>query len=243
MKLSKHAVIQLKNLYRTKKKEILYRLKQFGKIRADGRDEEIFTELAFCILTPQSKAKYCWDAIVKLRDEKVLFRGDTEKIKEGLRYVRFKNKKAVYIVKARESLLPSSHSIKNPPFTPLPEGRAGALNNGGWKGVSIKPILGKFDDVNKLREWLVNNIKGIGYKEASHFLRNIGFGKNIAILDRHILRNLKNFGVIKEIPKSISTAKYMEIEKNMAEFAREVDIPISHLDLLLWYKETGEIFK
>lgn len=117
------------------------------------------------------------------------------------------------------------------------------MNKGGWKGVSIKPILSKFNDVNKLREWLVNNIKGIGYKEASHFLRNIGFGKNIAILDRHILRNLKIFGVIKEIPKSISKAKYMKIEKIMAGFAKEVDIPISHLDLLLWYKETGEIFK
>lgn len=243
MKLSKHAVIQLKNLYRTKKKEILYRLKQFGKIRSDGSDEEIFTELAFCILTPQSKAKYCWDAIVKLGDKKVLFRGDTEKIKEGLRYVRFKNKKAVYIVKARESFLSSSHSSEHPPFPPLPKGGVGGLNNGGWKGFSIKSILSKFNDVNKLREWLVDNIKGIGYKEASHFLRNIGFGEKIAILDRHILRNLFELGLIKEIPQSISRERYMQIEKIMAEFAREVDIPISHLDLLLWYKETGEIFK
>jgi len=242
MKLSKHAVIQLKNLYRTKKKEILYRLKQFGKIRSDGRDEEIFTELAFCILTPQSKAKYCWDAIVKLGDEKILFRGDTEKIREGLRYVRFKNKKAVYIVKAREL-------FQHPPIPPLSRGGWGGVesNKGVTEGfnhrVSIKPVLSKFNDVNKLREWLVNNIKGIGYKEASHFLRNIGFGKNIAILDRHILRNLKHFGAIEEIPKSIGRERYMQIEKNMAEFAREVDIPISHLDLLLWYKETGEIFK
>ena len=35
----------------------------------------------------------------------------------------------------------------------------------------------------------------------------------------------------------------MQIEKNMREFAMQIDIPISHLDLLLWYKETGEIFK
>jgi N-glycosylase/DNA lyase len=125
----------------------------------------------------------------------------------------------------------------------LPKGGVGGLNNGEWKGFSIKSILSKFNDVNKLREWLVDNIKGIGYKEASHFLRNIGFGEKIAILDRHILRNLFELGLIKEIPQSISRERYMQIEKIMAEFAREVDIPISHLDLLLWYKETGEIFK
>ena len=242
MKLSKHAVIQLTNLYRTKKKEIVSRLKEFEKLRSDGGDEEIFAELAFCILTPQSKAKLCWSTILKLKEHDLLLGGNTEQIRKSLASVRFKNKKAKYIVKAREL-------FQHPPIPPLSRAGWGGVESskGGTEGfnhrVLIKPILSKFNDVNKFREWLVNNIKGIGYKEASHFLRNIGFGKNIAILDRHILRNLKNFGVIKEIPTSISRKRYMQIEKNMAEFARKIGIPISHLDLLLWYKETGEIFK
>lgn len=113
----------------------------------------------------------------------------------------------------------------------------------GNDGISIKALLDKFSDVYERREWLVKNIKGLGYKEASHFLRNIGFGKDIAILDRHILKNLNLLGVIKEIPESMGRKKYLGIEKNMAEFAKEIDIPLAHLDLLLWYKETGEIFK
>lgn len=115
MKLSKHAVIQLKNLYRTKKKEILDRLKQFEEIRSDGRDEEIFTELAFCILTPQSKAKLCWSTILELKEHDLLLRGNTEQIRKSLACVRFKNKKAKYIVKARESFLLPSRSNENPP--------------------------------------------------------------------------------------------------------------------------------
>ncbi len=94
----------------------------------------------------------------------------------------------------------------------------------------------------ELREWLVKNIKGYGYKEASHFLRNIGF-EELAILDRHVLKNLKNYGVIEEVPKSLTPKKYKEIEEKMRRFSKSVDIPISHLDLLFWSNETGEIFK
>jgi N-glycosylase/DNA lyase len=83
----------------------------------------------------------------------------------------------------------------------------------------------------------------MGYKEASHFLRNIGMGEDLAILDRHILKNLKILGVISEIPVSLTRNKYLEIEIKMRDFAENVKIPMSHLDLLLWYKETKEIFK
>ena len=89
----------------------------------------------------------------------------------------------------------------------------------------------------------MQNIRGLGYKEASHFLRNIGLGEDIAILDRHILRNLAMIGLIEDTPNSMSRKKYLQIEGEMAEFAKQIRIPLSHLDLLFWYKETGEIFK
>jgi N-glycosylase/DNA lyase len=240
---NKSAISQLKKIYRFQKRQIISRLKEFENLWLTGNDEEIFTELAFCLLTPQSKAKSCWDAVLNLKEHDLLLSGNTEQIRKGLACVRFKNKKAVYIVKARESFLPSSHSIENPPSPPLPKGGVGGLNKCGWEGVSIKSILSKFNDVNKLRDWLVQNVTGLGYKEASHFLRNIGLGEEIAILDRHILRNLKETGVIEEIPESLSRTRYMQIEKQMIGFARQIRIPVSHLDLLLWYKGTGEIFK
>ena len=94
----------------------------------------------------------------------------------------------------------------------------------------------------QLREFLVKNVKGLGYKEASHFLRNIGH-KEVSILDRHILKNLKKQKVIKEIPKSMTPKKYCEIEDKFINFSKKVNIPIDHLDLLFWSQETGEIFK
>jgi N-glycosylase/DNA lyase len=107
----------------------------------------------------------------------------------------------------------------------------------------IKNTLDSFQSRIELRSWLVKNVKGYGLKEASHFLRNVGMGQDIAILDRHILKNLVALGVIENVPKNMTAKTYLEIEDKMRSFCNKVRIPMSHLDLLLWSEETGEIFK
>ncbi|MFH1587013.1 MAG: N-glycosylase/DNA lyase [Candidatus Diapherotrites archaeon] len=106
----------------------------------------------------------------------------------------------------------------------------------------IKFRIDSLKTSSELREWLVKNVKGFGYKEASHFLRNTGH-RNLAILDRHIMKNLLGFGVIDEIPKSLTAKKYLEIEKKFRKFSGRIKIPMDELDLLFWSMETGEIFK
>ncbi|RJS72670.1 N-glycosylase/DNA lyase [ANME-2 cluster archaeon] len=198
--------------------EIESRLAEFDRIRKIGDDKAIFAELVFCILTPQSKARVCWAAVENLLDKNLLLKGESDQILGELHGVRFKYKKSEYVVEARDKL-----SI---------DGK-----------IAIKSRISRFSDVCDAREWLVRNVKGIGYKEASHFLRNIGFGENLAILDRHILKNLRSLGVIAEIPDSLSRRRYLEIERGMMEFADRVKIPMSHLDLVMWYNEAGEVFK
>lgn len=201
--------------YNSKKQEIKNRLKEFEKER---NDKDIFSELCFCILTPQSKAVYCDKAISDLKKSNLLFKGNKEAIAKKLKgFARFHNKKGQYLVGAR------------------------ALFANG-KDLDIKCKLDSKDTL-KTREWLVKNIKGLGYKEASHFLRNIGLGENVAILDVHILRNLKRLGVIKEIPRSITKKKYIDIENRMRRFSGKLNIPLEELDLLFWSNETGFVFK
>ena len=89
----------------------------------------------------------------------------------------------------------------------------------------------------------MKNIKGIGYKEASHFLRNIGFGAELAILDIHILRSLVKLGVIDEMPKTLTPKRYLAIEEKVKLFADKVKIPMARLDLVLWSAGTNKIFK
>ncbi len=208
----------LKNIYSKIKKDITRKIKSFQKIRKNRNEKELFIELVFCLLTPQSKAKTCWKAVENLVNKNILFKGDKSQILKKVNVIRFKNNKTRYILQARKQF------FKNGKILP------GSL-------------LSDFDDVLEKREWLVENIMGIGYKEASHFLRNIGYGEDIAILDRHILKNLKLLNVISDIPASLSKKQYLLIEKKMKQFSKKINISLSHLDLLLWYREAGEVFK
>ena len=209
---------KLKQSYFDIRDEIKRRLDGFKKLWQTGGDDEIFAELVFCMLTPQSKAKVCWRAVENLIRKGLLIEGSENEIAYELVGVRFNRKKAEYIVEARKQF--------------MVDGK-----------VSIKARIAQFDNPFDAREWLVHNIRGIGYKEASHFLRNIGRGEELAILDRHILRSLKALDVIDEIPRTLSRSKYLEIEAKMRGFAEKIDIPMGELDLLLWYMGTGEIFK
>jgi N-glycosylase/DNA lyase len=103
----------------------------------------------------------------------------------------------------------------------------------------LKEILSKGEE--SAREFLAENIKGIGYKEASHFLRNIGF-KNLAIIDFHILDVLEEHKII-EKPKCLSKSKYIEIENKLSELAQKLNMNLAELDLYLWYNETGKVLK
>jgi len=206
-------VKNLIKLHKERKQSIKKRLEDFKKIQKKP-DKDIFAELAFCVLTPQSKAFNCWNAVLELRKSGLLCNGKHNEIGKVLqRKVRFHNTKAKHIVYNRRLL---------------------------DRGLKNTIINGKSNEM--AREWLVENVKGYGFKEASHFLRNIGY-RELAILDRHILKYLVEFGVIEKVPKSLTKKNYMEIEEKFKQFSGRVGIPMDELDLLFWSLETGEIFK
>jgi N-glycosylase/DNA lyase len=208
--------ILLKN-YEKRKDEIRNRLEEFRRVFYEN-DERVFAELAFCLCTPQSKAVFAWKAIEALMKNGLLYRGSEEDIRLFLNSVRFGENKAKYIVDARKK------------FTV----------NGK---LQIKTFLQSFINAFELREWLVKNIKGMGMKEASHFIRGVGISFDLAILDRHILKNLKEYGVVEEIPKTLTKKVYLRIEEKMKNFAKALGLQLQELDLLLWSEETGFVFK
>jgi N-glycosylase/DNA lyase len=217
--LERHRHIEeIRALYQAKKKEVSLRLEEFKEVWEGGTREEIFAELVYCILTPMARGKMCCAAVNTMVRTGILFTGNESQIERKLIGARFIHKKSTYIIKARAKFL-------------------------GDGSDSLRSVLGLINDAQEAREWLVKNVKGIGYKEASHFLRNIGYTQDLAILDRHILKNLCLLGVIGELPGSLSRRRYVDMEKRMRGFSNEVRIPMGHLDLLLWYKETGEILK
>ena len=204
--------------YKKLERDISKRLEEF-RLSGKKDDEYVFGELCFCLMTANANALKCDEALKALRASGLHIKGSPGRIKPHLLgRCRFHNKKSEYIVGART-----------------------ILSSG--KRITVKSRIDA-KDVIKTRDWFVDNIKGLGFKEASHFLRNIGLGDDIAILDRHILKNLKDHGVIDKIPDSVGSRKvYVAIEDKMRDFSRDIGIPLSALDLLFWAKQTGFIFK
>lgn len=175
---------------------------------------EYFYELLYCLLTPQSSARNAEKAVQLLRQHE-FHRTDFNPeslLRQKELYIRFHKTKAKYLLAVKEQFPEIQQHLTN--------GTAGS----------------------ELREWLVKNVKGLGWKEASHFLRNIGY-RNLAILDRHILKNLARLGVLRRLPKILTRKRYLGIEKKFRTFASQVGIPMDELDLLFWSMETGEILK
>ena len=175
---------------------------------------EHFYELIYCLLTPQSSAVHADKVIGILKESN--FQNKEIDPEPVLRrkdcYIRFHRTKAKHLITVKEQF-------------PIVASRLSA-------GLPSE----------ELRFWLLKNVKGLGWKESSHFLRNIGY-RNLAILDRHILRNLIRFGVIRSLPKSLTAKHYLQIEEKFRKFSKQTHIPMDELDLLFWSMETGEILK
>ncbi|MBS3166763.1 N-glycosylase/DNA lyase [Candidatus Woesearchaeota archaeon] len=122
----------------------------------------------------------------------------------------------------------------------FPNTRAKYISEAKKHKENLKDIL-QIANKTTLREWLVNNIKGLGYKEASHFLRNIGY-KDYAIIDFHILDLLEENKLIKK-QKTINKKTYIEIENVLKKLANQTKLNLAELDLYLWYLETNKILK
>jgi len=122
----------------------------------------------------------------------------------------------------------------------FPNARAAYISESLKCKDKLKEIV-RFYGASELREWVVKNVKGLGYKEVSHFLRNIGFD-DYAIIDFHIVDILVRYNLIQR-PKTLTKKKYFEIENLLKEIASKTGLTLAELDLYLWYMETGKILK
>ena len=188
------------------------RIREFKKA-GRGTSQAIFKELCFCILT----ANFSAERAIRIEQEigdGFLTLGKTQ-LAGKLKWLghRYPNARASYIFAARRNY-----------------------------NENLKEIINSAGEAEKIREWLVKHVKGLGYKEASHFLRNIGY-KNLAILDFHIIDVLVEYGLIPEKPKTLTRKQYMEIERTLKTVATETGSSLAELDLYLWYLETGKILK
>ena len=173
---------------------------------------DLFPELCYCLMTANARADAAWRTQKKCSNELACFPASRLAKTLLANKVRFHNTKAKRVCEARR-LAPT-----------------------------LRKTVYSFKSGCKAREWLVENVKGIGWKEASHFLRNVGF-EDVAIIDRHVLRLLKQSRLISKAPATLDEKNYLTLERVLEKEARRLRMTLAELDLFLWSHETGVVLK
>ncbi len=211
-------VEQIRSAHRARRAEIRARLREFEEVWRAADDARLWEEMVFCIFTAGASARMGLGSIEAVRH--LLASGTHEELTLALlgRH-RYPNSRSGYIVVTREYL----------------EGDC---------RMRLRERLSSFGDPVERRDWLAREkgIKGLGYKESSHFLRNVGL-RGYAILDKHILRCLFEVGVLESPQPPATRARYLATEQRLRDFARDLSIDFDELDLVLWSMKTGEILK
>lgn len=181
--------------------------------RSMGRrsKEELFGELCFCLLTANTSAEMGIRTQNMIGLDGFLYH-DQEFLRDELKRIKYR------FYNVRSNFIVSAR----------------------WIVDELPSLIGS-GSMEDTREYLVENVKGIGYKEASHFLRNVGVF-NFAILDKHIMRMLSEEYRF-EMPKAVTRKEYYRNEKTIMDLAGEVNLEPGIFDLYMWKIATGKIIK
>lgn len=214
------AVEDIRATHKARRKEIRARLEQFQTVWREGSDEQLWEELVFCIFTAGASARMGFRSVEAVRP--FLQDGEREEMTRALKSAgahRFPVERPGYIVVTRNYLREHCN-------------------------MALREKLQSFADPVERRDWLAREkrIKGLGYKESSHFLRNIGLLGH-AILDKHVMSCLADLKVVETSKPPATRARYLDTEERLRNFAREIRIDFDELDLVLWSMKTGEVLK
>ena len=206
------------NTHRERRVEIRQRLEEFESVWRDGDDARLWEEMVYCFFTGGCSAKMGLRSVDAVR--LLLDTGSQPELAQALSGVhRYPNARARYVYMSRSFLRQHCN-------------------------LELRKKLESFDCQLERRDWLVKEkgIKGLGYKEASHFLRNIGF-KGYAILDKHVLRCLAELKIIEEPKPPNTRSRYLTVENKLRDLSERTKIDFDEMDLVLWSIKTGQILK
>ncbi|MBK6749273.1 MAG: hypothetical protein KA956_11410 [Pyrinomonadaceae bacterium] len=208
----------IKRVHAARKDEIKARLKEFESIGRNGSDRVLWEEMVFCFFTGGCSARMGLRSLEAVKP--ILMSGGLAELTNALLGVhRYPNARARYVIASRIFL--QEHC-----------------------DMKLRKKLYSFRCDHDRRDWLVKEkgIKGLGYKEASHYLRNIGF-KGYAILDKHVLNCLAELKIIDDPKPPNTRSKYLMYEEKLHILTALTGIDFDEMDLVLWSMKTGMILK
>ena len=182
-------------------------------------EEKLWKELVFCILSSRVKFAVAYEAVKHMESINLL-----SHIQKNTRFNQYEKDVMVALsIAGYPFYRHRAHHIRC----------AAEFLYSTWG--SIAGLLNSTDNVQDVRGLLASEVAGLGPKQASLFLRNIGYAKRIAVLDTHVLSYLNWAGLSDTPLKSISTlTKYQELEDNLIEHADSLGCSPDQFDFAVW---------
>lgn len=193
-------------------------------------EHELWQELCLCILSSNVPYELAQSAFFHLMDIGYLRLEWITRTSNSQKLIAEELSRPIYLPKkldgsCRRYRFPNARS-KN-----IYQAAKTVFSDEGW----LSKLLGNSSSERAARDSLVVHIAGIGLKEASHFLRNIRYSKQLAIIDSHVISFLKKIEVIPERNVKTMTPKiYLDLESRLQEICEEYGLNLSIFDMAIW---------
>lgn len=187
-------------------------------------EPRLWTELACCVLSSQVPYATAQAAAVRIEANGVLMDpGVCPEVLEaslaellrrpfqletGMRRYRFPESRARQLAATATAVRTEAHGLAN--------------------------LLAGFERIQDAREWFVDHAPGLGPKQASMFLRNVGASYDLAVLDRHVINYMIAVGLTTDPAPTRRMADYRRDEIILRDHAAEFGLPVGFLDWAVW---------
>lgn len=196
------------------------------------RDEnKLLSELVLCILSSQEKYEVALAVIKELRKQNALrvpknkteFSEIKSQVKSTLQKpVEYKSHQRSYTRRLRFFVKKTKYIIDT-------------IENIYLNDLTIHDILRQEECIQETRKNIINYSYGLGPKQASMFLRNIGYHTEFAVLDKHVIDYMKLMGLTKVSETNFSSiSTYQKMEMKLKAYAESFNLSLMHLDLAIW---------
>jgi N-glycosylase/DNA lyase len=193
-------------------------------------EDDLWYELIACILGSQTKYELAQAFTKHLQTSHIL---DFEIMKND-----FNNFEQKLIDTLSQKIIFNFNNITVTQRYRYPRSKANYIRRTGesiYNNSSLRNLLLEYNNPFDTRKLLISNAVGIGPKQASLFLRNIGYADNLAILDVHVLRYMSLLHLFSFPVKNIGiTSIYERVESILRKYAETLNTKLSNLDLAIW---------
>lgn len=199
-------------------------------------EDELWYELCLCILSSNVPYELAKSAFLHLRDAQLLRPERIIESPNSTKQIAHELSRRIYLPKKKDG---SYRKYRFPNIRA--QNIVSAAQTLYLKSSGLFGLLKKARSEREARDFLAKNIAGVGLKQASHFLRNIGYSNSLAIIDSHVIAFLKEVEVVPQRKiKTVTPEIYMKLERILQDLCKSLDLNMSIFDMAIWHYMRGK---